>query len=236
VTNGEIEDYIKVNSDRAKDLRDWKLLFDTFCGDKSKADIALARLLPAANIDYSTARKYAASVQGLLPTEAEWEYAARSRGQNNWFSWGPDPAPIDQPKANLENPRNFGKLAKPQAVFAFPEDATGQHVIGMTGNVQEFCVDVYKSYAQLNPAKLTSKNPYVDRRDEAPPKAEDKVVVKGGSFEKKQSQAKAFLRTAVVKSLSISGDIGFRVVIECPPEDGEVPWPRRGSSLFSDTN
>ena len=131
----------------AKELKGWKTLYDTACGNNSDKEIAFARRLPAAYIDYSTARKYAASVQGLLPTEAEWEYAARSRGQTNVFSWGPDPAPIDDPKANLDNPRNLGKLAKPQAVDSFLEDATAQHVIGMTGNVQELCADIYKPYA-----------------------------------------------------------------------------------------
>ena len=197
VTNGEIEDYVKENRDRAKDLKGWKALYDAACGNNSNAEIAFARRLPAAYIDYSTARKYAASVQGLLPTEAEWEYAARSRGQTNVFSWGPDPAPKDDPKANLDNPRNLGKLAKPQAVDSFLEDATAQHVIGMTGNVQELCADIYKPYAKLHPDQHTSTNPYVDRRDEALPKDDDQVVVKGGSFQTKQNDAKAFLRTAI---------------------------------------
>ena len=137
------------------------------------------------------------------------------------------------PKANLDNAaQNFGKQDdKPKSVDDFPEDATQQHVFGMTGGVQELCVDVYKPYEQLDLATITSRNALVDRRDEALPKADDlKVVVKGGSFLLSQSKAKAFLRTAVLASEKTISYIGFRVVIECPPED----WPRR--SLSSDSN
>jgi eukaryotic-like serine/threonine-protein kinase len=177
-------------------------------------------------IDYWTARKYAASVQGFLPTEAEWEYAARSRGQVNPFSWGPDPTPKNAPlKANLDSPAlNFGKQDdKPKSVDDFPEDATGQHVLGMTGGVLEFCADVYKPYGELDLTKFSPRTPLVDRRDHALPKGDEfKVVVKGGSFLLTQSKSKAFLRRAV-RASEQTGEIGFRVVIECPPED----WPHR---------
>ena len=63
----------------------------------------------------------------------------------------------------------------------------------------------------------------VRRRDHALPKGDEfKVVVKGGSFLLKQSESKAYLRKAVLAS-ERTGYIGFRVVIECPPED----WPHK---------
>jgi eukaryotic-like serine/threonine-protein kinase len=223
VTDGEIEDYIKADPERKKELKDWKNLYSSLCGENSPSEIAYARRFPAGSIDYWTARKYAATVQGLLPTEAEWEYAARSRSQTNVYSYGPDPTPKGVPlKANLDNPAQ--NLGKPQPVDVFPEDATEQHVLGMTGSVQELCVDEYKPYGQLNLTKFSSSAPRVDRRDDVLPRLNDfKVVVKGGSFNLRQSKAKAFLRTTINAS-DRSDSIGFRVVIECPPEN----WPRRG--------
>jgi eukaryotic-like serine/threonine-protein kinase len=227
VTNAEIAAYIKADPDREKDLKFWQGLYSDLCGGNTKEEIARAGRFPATLIDYRTARKYAASVQGLLPTEAEWEYAARSRGQANPFSWGPDPTPKNAPlKANLDSPAlDFGKQQddKPKSVDDFPEDATGQHVLGMTGGVLEFCADVYKPYGELDLTRFSPRNPLVDRRDHALPKGDEfKVVVKGGSFLLKQSESKAYLRKAVLAS-ERTGYIGFRVVIECPPED----WPHK---------
>jgi len=228
VTNGEIEDYVneEEEKEREKALRNWKLLYSTQCGDNGKEEIKFARRFPAANIDYWAARKYAESVQGLLPTEAEWEYAARSRGQDNAYSYGKATS-ANELKANLESAnRNFAKKKTgiPQSVDEFPDDATDQHVLGMTGNVQELCVDVYKPYGQLDLTKYTSIDPLVDCRDDALPKEDDLVVVKGGSFNRKQSEAKSFLRYTL-RANDRTASIGFRVVIECPPE--EKDWPPR---------
>jgi eukaryotic-like serine/threonine-protein kinase len=222
VTNGEIEDYIKLDPDRKKGLTSWDQLFTTIRGDDTKADKVRARRFPAAHIDFWTARKYAASVQGVLPTEAEWEYAARSRNQSNIYSYGKEPTLRDEPlKANLASPaQNPGDI---QSVDDFPDDATDQHVRGMTGGVQELCADVYKPYSQLDLTRYSSGDPLVDRRDDALPKSDDfKVVVKGGSFFLLQTKAKAFLRYTIRANESLDS-IGFRVAIECPPE----VWPSR---------
>ena len=45
-------------------------------------------MYPAVCVDYRLATSYALSVGGLLPTEAEWELAAKSRNESYSFAWG----------------------------------------------------------------------------------------------------------------------------------------------------
>ena len=94
-------------------------------------------------------------MRGRLPTEAEWEFAAKSCDSDHLFPWGNDPpVPLrQQPKANIFNPygghsnQGFG----PAEVKTFPQDQTEQHVFDLAGNVSELCLDAYKPYAELIP-------------------------------------------------------------------------------------
>ena len=89
----------------------------------------------------------------------------------------------------------------------------------MVGNVRERCADRFKSYTSLDLAKNTPENPLVDERSivELAPggPTEVKFVVKGGSYMTSEQQAMAFLRPREGPD-DIPGDVGFRVVIECP--------------------
>lgn len=101
---------------------------------------------PAVHIAHEDAATYAAWVGGRLPTEAEWEYAARGGLDGAAFTWGEEPRPGGRLMANtwdgLDFPwRSTGEsgFLRTAPVGSFP--ANGFGLYDMAGNVWEWTDD-----------------------------------------------------------------------------------------------
>src|SRR5262249_28878168 len=124
---------------------------------------------PATGISHKMAEKYARSIGGELSSEAQWEFAARSGGKPQLYVWGNDSA--GRSKVNVCNPDDGSNEVKD----FYPEDRTEQGVLGLTGNVREWCRDAWRYY----PSMVPECDPVARSRDGDQPV---RYVIRGGSY------------------------------------------------------
>ncbi len=152
---------------------------------------------PVVMLGWAEARAFAKWAGGDLPTEVQWEAAARAGRRVCEFSWGDDSPTTDH--ANLDM-----MSGATTAVRAFP---AGRNPIGlwdMSGNVWEWCRDTF------------SEQPYRQFRDgteEPLTEVEGQTVrvVRGGSYESVVSSCRIAFRHQAEEA-EPRADIGFRVV------------------------
>jgi len=102
---------------------------------------------PMVYVNWNDATAYAKWTGKRLPTEAEWEYAARGGLVGKRYPWGDEGATAE--KANYGN-----NVGKPTVVGSYP--ANGYGLYDMAGNVWEWCADWYGSDYY---SKSSAKNP-----------------------------------------------------------------------------
>ena len=119
-------------------------------------------LWPVANVSAADAQAFAAwrskrdGVTYRLPTEEEWEFAARNGGEHRAFPWGD----------SWQEKRAVVKGATPKPVGSLPEGRDRWGVVDLIGNVSEW---------------TSSKASIYDGR-QIPPENRDWLVLRGGSY------------------------------------------------------
>ena len=148
---------------------------------------------PVVAVTWNEADAFCDAMAARLPTEAEWEYAARGGREGTLFTWG-DEAPLDKPGA-ANGATSESDAARPVGSFA----ANGFGLYDMAGNVWEWTADwasVYDAEPQTNPGGMLSGRV---------------KIVRGGSYGDDPSNLRLSNRTPN-QPMSRNVNVGFRCV------------------------
>ncbi len=147
---------------------------------------------PVVYVNYENAESYCQWVNRRLPTEAEWEKAARGV-DGRIYPWGNQPPTQEMLNFN----QNIGYL---MPVGSFPLGASPYGALDMSGNALEWVADWYSDdYYEQSP----SINP-------TGPDLGQLRVSRGGGFYQSEYEVRATIRYSVVYWYNQSGDFGFR--------------------------
>lgn len=168
--------------------------------------------LPVTGVSWEQAAAYCAWRGKRLPTEAEWEKAARGTDGRR-YPWGDEHPACDQTHLLLGEPCEQIRHVLP--VDARPGDLSPYGVVGMMGNVQEWVQD-WRS------ARYYAECPVVDPPGpESADSGSDYKIVRGGYWD--SSTREGNTRTSVALRRwgkfhrGYEGRIGFRCASSQPP-------------------
>lgn len=184
---------------------------------------------PVVHVAYRDAEAFAKWVGKELPTEAEWEFAARGGRDGAEYAWGDELMPEGKAMANTwqgafphENIATDG-YERTSPVTAFPPNGYG--IYDMIGNVWEWTADWWSARREADAAKAccVPKNPRGGREDGSYDACQPHVriprkVIKGGSHLCAPSYCRRYrpaARHAEAVDTSTS-HLGFRCVVRTP--------------------
>jgi formylglycine-generating enzyme required for sulfatase activity len=178
-------------------------LFQAANGAKPPNQSAARDDLPITNVDWAAASEYAKWAGMSLPTEAQWEFAARTT-DGRIHPWGPNPPDWNRPR----EPKQL------DPVMSFPLDMSPFGVFDLAGNAEEWTADSFAYYprAKEKPAPRPSRT----RKAAGKPAH---IVVKGGSADWSCAWRRDAGPDAKVPT------VGFRCVLNVEAATPSTPTP-----------
>jgi len=200
ITNAQFCEFLNETGNRFEGGANWLDLTDRDCLIVKRAGKYIPKRdyanHPVVEVTWYGAVAFAQWLGGRLPTEAEWEYAARGGGRPLRF---PNGEMLTHTNANFSGAGSRDTWEKTSPVGSFPLSRLGLY--DLSGNVWERCQDwfdrAYYSESSLN--------------DPLGPSDGHHRVIRGGSWDYSRWHCRTTIRGMNAPDDSV-GDIGFRIV------------------------
>ncbi len=229
VTNRQFAQFVEqTDYITTAEARGWSFVFDPTAGKWRESPRANWRRpggehtsiqgrddYPVAHISWYDAEAYARHLGRRLPTEAEWEYAARAGLRDAPFPWGAKELLDGRHQANYwqgwypDEDLGVDGFRGACGVGSYPASQFGLY--DMSGNVWEWCGDWYDaSYYAASPGSHPPG-----------PTSGAMRVQRGGSWQSAENNGQSFRVTARSKRPAEASyqDVGFRCASDQPPGD-----------------
>ena len=178
---------------------------------------------PVVHVSHEDAAAYCQWAGKRLPTEAEWEYAARGGLEGKINCWGDEP--VSPGRANIwqgrfpdQNTLDDG-YARTAPVGSYPPNGYGLR--DMAGNVWEWCSDRYRGDEYARRARDAGESGVIvnPRGPITPPAPTDRYVHRGGSYLCNDSYCASYRPSARMSATPDTSlqHLGFRCVQPGPP-------------------